>query len=166
MDVARNFVLQQGLDAPDAASCSVLTSALLFQPRLIGLWLIAAALLESVPLFAALAAVLGWSALLPRWSPFDALHNRLFANLPHVPRLTPAPPPRRFAQALAGVLAAGSAVCLHFGAARAALVFAAVLLLAVILLVFGRFCFGSFLFHLLRGRVAFALRTLPWSRGA
>jgi hypothetical protein len=80
MSAARNFILQQSLEAPDAASCPVLTSALLFQPRLVGLRGLIAAFLQSGPLFAALAVVLWWSALLPRWNPFDALHNRSGAH--------------------------------------------------------------------------------------
>jgi Domain of unknown function (DUF4395) len=166
MSASRNFVLQQGLDAPDAAACPVLTSALLFQPRLVGLVLLVAALLQSILLFAVLGAVLCWSALLPRWNPFDALHNRLVADRPQIPRLTPAPPPRRFAQGIAGILAASTAVCLLLGARWTALAIEAVLFLAVAALVFGRFCFGSFLYHISHGRVAFALRTLPWGRGA
>jgi hypothetical protein len=31
--------------------------------------------------------------------------------------------------------------------------------------VFGRFCLGAYLFHLLRGEVAFANSTLPWAKG-
>jgi hypothetical protein len=38
--------------------------------------------------------------------------------------------------------------------------------LAVAVLVFGRLCVGSFVYHLLRGEFAFAVRTLPWGRGA
>jgi hypothetical protein len=37
---------------------------------------------------------------------------------------------------------------------------------AVAALVFGRFCLGSFVYHVVRGRVRFAVETLPWSRGA
>jgi hypothetical protein len=33
------------------------------------------------------------------------------------------------------------------------------------ILSFGGFCLGSFVYHLLRGRASFALRTLPWARG-
>jgi hypothetical protein len=38
------------------------------------------------------------------------------------------------------------------------------LLLAVAALVFGRFCLGSFVYHVVRGHAAFAVRTLPWAR--
>jgi hypothetical protein len=41
---------------------------------------------------------------------------------------------------------------------------AVVLAAAVTLLVVGRFCLGSFVYHLLRGRARFAVRTLPWVR--
>ena len=41
----------------------------------------------------------------------------------------------------------------------------AFLLAALAALAFGRFCFGSFLYYLLRGQFAFAIRTLPWGRG-
>jgi Domain of unknown function (DUF4395) len=165
LNADRNFIVQQGLEAPDVASCPVLTSALLFQPRLVGLFGLVAAFLQSGALFAALAAVLLWNALLPRWNPFDALYNYIAANRSHVPRLTPAPVPRRFAQGMAGTLAAGIAACLLGGAPRAAIVIEAVFFSGVAALVFGRFCLGSFLFHLSRGRVSFALRTLPWGRG-
>ena len=164
LNAERNFVVQQGYEAPDVASCPLLTSALLFQPRLVGLCGLVAAFLQSGPLFAALAAVLWWSALLPRWNPFDALHNRLVVDRPRVPRLTPAPGPRRFAQGTAGTFA-GMAVCLLIGAPRAALVIEAFFFFAVAAIVFGRFCLGSFLFHLSHGRVSFALRTRPWGRG-
>jgi uncharacterized protein DUF4395 len=158
----RNFVVQQGFEAPYDAR---LASALLFQPRLVGLLGLVAAVLQSGPLFAALAAVLWWSALLPRWNPFDALHNRLAADRPDAPRLTPAPAPRRFAQGMAGTFATGIAVCLFIGAPRAALVIEAFFFFAVAAIALGRFCLGSFVFHLLHGRVTFALRTLPWGRG-
>jgi hypothetical protein len=36
-DAKRNFILQQGLCEPDAGSCPLQYSALLFQPRLVGL---------------------------------------------------------------------------------------------------------------------------------
>jgi hypothetical protein len=42
----------------------------------------------------------------------------------------------------------------------------ALLLLAIAALAFGRFRLGSFVYHLAHGRVAFAMGTLPWGRGA
>ncbi len=124
-----------------------------------------ATLLHSAPGFAVLAALLWWSALLPRRNPFDALHNRFVARRAGVPRLAPAPAPRRFAQAEAGTLAAVIAGCLVLGAARAGLALEVFFLLASAAAVLGRFCTGTFLFHLVGGRVRFAFRTLPWGRG-
>jgi hypothetical protein len=39
-------------------------------------------------------------------------------------------------------------------------------LVAVAALAFGRFCLGSFVYHVVRGQVRFAIDTLPWGRGA
>ena len=163
--IDRNFIVQQGFAEPDGASCSPLASALLVQPRVVGVIGLVAALLRSSALFAALALILFWSALLPRWNPFDALYNRLAARRPGFQRLTPAPAPRRFAQGLAGTFAAAIALALRAGAARTALGVEVVFFLAVAAIALGRFCLGSFVYQLARGRVSFALRTLPWHRG-
>jgi hypothetical protein len=40
----------------------------------------------------------------------------------------------------------------------------AFLVVALAALLFGKFCLGSYIFQLLRGRVAFANSTLPWAR--
>lgn len=163
--VDRNFILQQGFDEPDAASCSLAASALLVQPRVVGVIGLVAAVLRSSEVFAALAVILFWSALVPRWNPFDALYNRLAARRSGFYRLTPAPAPRRFAQAMAGTFCAAIAFALHAGASRTALVVEIVFFLAVAAIALGRFCLGSFVFQLALGKVSFALRTLPWRRG-
>ena len=165
-DAARNFVLQQGFAAPDAAACSSLTSALLFQARVVGLWALLGTILGSAAAYAALALVLWWSALLPQWNPFDKLYNRTLGARPNAPRLDVAPAPRRFAQGMAGAFAAGIAASLLAHWPGAALVIQAVFFLAIGALAFARFCLGSFVFHVLRGKVVFAVRTLPWGRGA
>jgi hypothetical protein len=54
----RNFILQQGLEAPERMSCSRVSSALLFQPRLVGLILVAGTISQSSAVFAILAALL------------------------------------------------------------------------------------------------------------
>ncbi|MND03541.1 hypothetical protein D3C83_234070 [compost metagenome] len=38
----------------------------------------------------------------------------------------------------------------------------ALIVVAMLALLFGKFCLGSYIFHLLRGRFAFANATLPW----
>ena len=71
----RNFILQQGLSALPAESCALQFSSLMFQPRMVGTVVLAAVLLQSPAIFLALSGVLWWSALFPRWNPFDALYN-------------------------------------------------------------------------------------------
>jgi hypothetical protein len=164
-DAKRNFILQQGLCEPTAETCPRQYSALLFQPRLIGLWVVVATILQAPPVFFALAAVLWWGALAPRLNPFDAVYNWVLARRSGI-TLMRAPAPRRFAQFLAGSFAVAIGVSLTLGWRTAALVLEGFLIVAVGALVFGGFCFGSFVFHLLNGRVEFAKRTLPWATGA
>ena len=161
-----NFILQQGLSEPSTASCPVQYSALLFQPRLVGLAVLLAVILQEPRIFLALAGVLWWSALVPRLNPFDALYNRTLARRPGGFALPPAPAPRRFAQGMAGTFALAIGISLILGWKVTALVLQGLLIVALGALVFGGFCLGSFIFHLLRGRATFARRTLPWARGA
>jgi hypothetical protein len=136
----------------------------MFQPRIVGAAVLLGMILQSPAVFAALGAALGWSAAFPKWNPFEVLYNRTLGRKPGAERLGEAPPPRRFAQALASLLSLSIAVALSRGADRSAYVLQAILLIAVALLVMARFCFGSFLYHLLRGRAAFAASTLPWGK--
>lgn len=165
-DSRRNFILQQGLETPAQEKCPVRFSALMFQPRLVGLFVLLAVILQSPWIFLVLSGILWWNALIPRANPFDAIYNRTLANRPGGVRLEPAPPPRRFAQGMAGsfALAIGMLLLLHPG--TAALVLQVLLLAALTALIFGRFCLGSFLYHLLRGRSDFAMSTLPWKPGS
>jgi hypothetical protein len=163
-DPKRNFILQQGLCEPAAATCPLQYSALQLQPRLVGLWLVVATLLQAPLVFFALAAVLWWSALAPRLNPFDAIYNWLLAR-PGGVTLTPAPAPRRFAQFLAGSFAVAIGISLAVDWRTTALVLEGFFIVAVGALAFGGFCFGSFVFHVLRGRADFAKRTLPWATG-
>jgi hypothetical protein len=161
----QNFILQQGFGDPPAASCSLQYSALLFQPRIVGLVVLVAVLLQDPRVFLGFSAVLWWSALVPRLNPFEALYNRTLARRPGGFALEPAPGPRRFAQGMAAafLLAIGIALMLRW--TLTAIVLEGFLIVAIAALVFGGFCLGSFVFHLLRGRAALALRTLPWARG-
>jgi len=163
-DSKRNFILQQGLCEPSAGTCQLQYSALQFQPRLVGLTIVVAIVLQSPTVFLALAAVLWWSALAPRFNPFDALYNRILAGT-HRTRLTPAPSPRRFAQFLAGLFAVAIGISLVLGWRLTALILEGFFIAAVGALVFGGFCLGSFILHVLSGRFEFAKRTLPWVTG-
>jgi hypothetical protein len=40
----------------------------------------------------------------------------------------------------------------------------AFLVIAFAALLLGKFCMGAYVYHLLRGRIAFANSTLPWAR--
>ncbi len=161
----RNFILQQGFSEPPSASCPLQYSALLFQPRVVGLVVLFAVILQEPYVFLALAAILWWSSAFPRLNPFDALYNWLRSRRPDGVALSPAPGPRRFAQGMAGTFAAAIGVSLLMEWQRTAIVLQGFLIVAVAALVFGGFCLGSFIFHLVRGRLSFALRTLPWARG-
>jgi uncharacterized protein DUF4395 len=161
-----NFILQQGLSEASTASCRAQYSALLFQPRLVGLVVLLAVILQEPWVFLALSGVLWWSALVPRLNPFDALYNRTLAFRPGGFTLPPAPGPRRFAQGMAGTFALAIGISLVLGWKVTALILEGLLIVALGALVLGGFCLGSFIFHLLRGRAAFAKRTLPWARGA
>jgi len=164
-DSRRNFILQQGLDAPAQESCPVRFSALMFQPRLIGLFVLLAVILQSPAIFLVLSGILWWNVLIPRQNLFDLVHNLTLANRPGAVRLDPAPPPRRFAQGMAGSFALAIGVLLLLQLGTVALVLQVLLLAALAALIFGRFCLGSFLYHLLRGRSDFAIGTLPWKPG-
>lgn len=160
----RNFILQQGFqELLPGNGCSLQYSGLQFQPRLILVWLMTAIVLQSPPVFVALSAVLWWSALLPRWNPFDLVYNQTIGRRAGAFRLGPAPAPRRTAQAIAGGLALGCATLLETGRTTAAYSFEALFVAAVLSLTVGGFCFGSFLYHLFAGNRQFARRTLPWA---
>jgi len=162
---ARNLILQQGISAPPPAGCGRLSSALVFQPRVVGVVALAGVILQEPAIFAALAIVLWWSALLPRLNPFDAVYNLTFGARPGAVRLEPAPAPRRFAQGMAASFTTAIALCLAGGYTTAAWILEGFMLVAVTAIALGRLCLGSFVFHLISGRGAFAVRTLPWGRG-
>jgi hypothetical protein len=160
-----NFVKQQGFGDASVVTCDVQYPALMFQPRVLGVLVLAAVVLQASPLFLTLSAVLWWSALLPRLNPFDRLYNRLIAVRHGRPGLTPAPAPRRVAQGMAATFTLLIGVSLLAGWDTLAWILEALPLVALGALIFGAFCVGSYVFHLLTGNGEFAQRTLPWGRG-
>jgi hypothetical protein len=159
-----NFVRQQGIrDAPSEA-CVYQYPALMWQPRAIGILVLVGLVIQAWPYFLALSVLLWWNVALPRFNPFDTLYNYFVAKPKSLPRLGPAPSPRRFAQGMAGtfMLAIGLTLFLRWYAIAWAIEIA--LLGALGALIFGRFCLGSYLFLLLTGQARFANRTLPWAR--
>lgn len=161
-----NFVLQQGFRDTLPAECDFRYSALMWQPRVIGIVVLVGLVLQTWPLFLVLSAVLWWNVALPRWNPFDALYNRLIAAPRNLPRLAPSPGPRRFEQGMAGSFALGIAASLFFGRSGLAYTLEAFMVVALAALIFGRFCMGSYIFLLLKGDRTFASRTLPWTRSS
>lgn len=163
-EAKRNFIIQQGFEEPAPAVGPRQYSALHFQPRTVLVWIVTGILSQSPLAFYLLCAVLWWSALFPKFNPFDALYNLIFgSNRLAAFYLTPAPAPRRVAQAMAGIFALACGLLLHFGFSTAAHVVEAMFVAAVLALVLGGFCLGSFVFHLLSGKAAFACQTLPWA---
>jgi hypothetical protein len=161
-----NFVLQQGFREASPDSCGVRYPALMWQPRVIGVIVAVGLLLQSWPVFLVLSAVLWWNVLVPRLNPFDALYNRLIARPRNLPRLTPAPAPRRFSQAMAASFNLAIGLALMLGHTGAAYVLEVFLVVALTALVFGRFCLGSYIWHLVTGEARFANHTLPWVKSA
>ena len=164
-----NFMKQQGFveEPPDA--CDMHFEGLYFQPRLVFPTVIVAILLQiaSIPVSAglhfALSAVLWWNTLLPARNPFELAYNRWVARPKGRLELVPAPGPRRMAQGMAAAFNLGAGLALLYGMAPLAWVLQAMLVVAFSALLFGRFCLGAYLYHLLKGRVAFANSTLPWA---
>lgn len=159
----QNFMKQQGF-APDAPE-RLLSHfrGLQFQPTIVGSLMLVGIVTQSAPLFLTLSAVLWLNALVPRWNPFEAAYNRFVARPRGRAELKPAPMPRRFAQGMAAAFAlvAGGALLQGWNAvAYAAEGFIAVAFSA---LLFGKFCLGAYVYHLLKGNVAFANGTCPWS---
>jgi hypothetical protein len=161
-----NFIKQQGFEGADAESCNFQYPALMFQPRVVGLLVLTGVVLQAWPVFLMLSAVLWCSAVIPTLNPFDTLYNNVIAARRGVPGLTPAPAPRRFAQAMAATFMLLIGLCLLADLNTPAWVLETFMLVAISALMFGRFCLGSFVFHLLVGNGDFARRTVPWGRDA
>ena len=167
--VISNFMSQQGFveEPPDA--CDMHFEGLYFQPRIVFPTVIVAILLQlvsvewSAGLHLVISIVLWWNVLLPARNPFELAYNRWIARPKGRMELVPAPGPRRFAQGMAAAFSLGAGLALLYGAIPVAWVLQAFLVVAFMSLLFGRFCLGAYVYHLLKGRTAFANSTLPWS---
>lgn len=162
----RNFILQQGFEDPAPAIRSVQYSALVFQTKVVLVSIIAGILFRSPAVFAALGALLWWSATFPKLNPFRALYNHTIGTRPGALYLAPSPAPRRAAEAEAGTISLTGALLSYGGFDLAAYVVQVLFLAAAIAVLIGRFCSGSFLYHIVRGNWRFALQTLPWAGGS
>jgi hypothetical protein len=159
-----NFIQQQGFEDANAGACELQYPALMFQPRILGFLVAIGTVFQLPGLFLILWVVLWWSSLVPRLNPFDAVYNGIVAEPKGLPRLAPAPGPRRFAQGTAGSFMLVIGLSLIWEWTVAAWVFEGLLIAALCALIFGKFCIGSYAFLLINGKSAFANRTLPWIR--
>lgn len=155
---------QQGFLEEADSVCDMHFSGLYFQPRIMGPLVVVGILLQSPIFFFVLSAILWWNVAFPKWNPFEIFYNRAIAAPRGKPPLAPAPAPRAFAQGMAAafLLLAGAAQLL--GWMMAAWILEAFLVIAFAALLFGKFCLGAYVYHLLRGKIAFANSTLPWAR--
>jgi len=142
------FIRMQGVTTPHVDE--ELYSALMLQPRIIGVIVAAGIVSQSPSLFLVLSAVLLWSALVPSRNPFDAAYNSLVARPRGLAPLDVAPAPRRFAMGMAGTVALTIGIALAVGASITAWVFEGLFAVAVIQVVFGDICGAANLYHLLR----------------
>jgi hypothetical protein len=157
----RNFILQQGFPEPSTESRDRQYSAILFQPRLLGLAFVVGSFLQLPTLFFVLGVLLWLCVVAPRLNPFNAMYNHAVAPFTGI-TLTPAPAPRRFSQFLGGSFCLAIAASLMLGFHTTAVVLEGLLMAGTVTMLAG-FCVGTFVFHLLRGRADFAWHTLPWA---
>jgi len=131
-----------------------LYSALMLQPRMVCGVTVTAVLLQSPWLFLALSGALGWSALVPTRSLFDAVYNSVVARPRGLAPLAAAPAPRRFAGGLAATVTLAIGVALLTGASSTAWVLEALATFAAAAVVLGRSCAGADLYEVLRRSAA------------
>ena len=158
-----NFMKQQGFapEAPDRAALRF--RGLQFQPTIVASVMLVAILTQSAAIFLLASAVLWLNVLAPAANPFENLYNRVIARPRGRPLLTRAPGPRRFAQGMAATFMLATGLSLLRGWTAAAYVFEGLIAVAFAALLVGKFCLGAYVYHLLRGKVAFANGTCPWS---
>ena len=167
--VIASFMIQQGFVKQPPDACDMHFEGLYFQPRIVFPTVIVAILLQlvSVPgsagLHLAICAVLWWNALVPARNPFELAYNRWIARPKGRMELVPAPGPRRFAQGMAAAFSLLAGLALLSGLTPVAWVLQGFLVVAFVALLLGKFCLGAYVYHLLKGRTAFANSTLPWA---
>ncbi len=159
----RNFMKQQGFAEEADSVCDMHFSGLYFQPRIMASLLVIAILLQNTIFFFVLSAILWWNVAIPRWNPFELAYNRMIAAPRGKPALSPAPAPRAFAQGMAAAFMLLAGLALLSGWQASAYILEGFLVIAFGALLFGKFCLGAYIYHILRGKIAFANDTLPWA---
>src|SRR6266550_3071457 len=157
----RNFMKQQGLtqEPPDRAALRF--KGLQFQPTIVGSMMLVAIVTQWPAIFLLVSALLWLNVLVPAANPFEQVYNRVVARRRGRPPLTPAP--GRFAQGMAAVFMLAAGLTLLQGWRTASYVFQGLLAVAFAALLLGKFCLGAYVYHLLKGNVALANGTCPWS---
>ncbi len=153
---------QQGFVEEADSVCDMHFSGLYFQPRIMGPLVVVAIVLQSPVFFFVLSAILWWNVAFRKWNPFEIFYNRAIAAPRGKPALAPAP--RAFAQGMAAAFMLLAGAALSAGWMISAWILEAFLVIAFAALLFGKFCLGAYVYHLLRGKFAFANSTLPWAR--
>jgi len=161
-----NFMKQQGFtpEPPDRATLRF--KGLQFQPTIVGSMMLVAILTQSPAIFMVFSGILWLNVLVPAANPFENFYNRFVARRHGRPPLTPAPGPRRFAQAMAATFMLAAGLTLLQGWRTTSYVFQGLIAAAFAALLFGKFCLGAYVYHLLKGNVAFANGTCPWNDSA
>ena len=145
----RSFVRGQGFLDVDEESTAGWYKALMFQPKVIGVLITAGVAIQRPEWFLALSAILWWNAFFPAWNPFDALYNAMIAAPPRMPRLGPAPAPRRFAQGMVATFMLLIGISLLARWSTIAWIGEALIVVALLDLFLRRFCLGSAVFNLI-----------------
>lgn len=159
-----NFIQQQGFKDETEASAVVHYNALLFQPIIVGSFMLIGILTQSATLFFVFGLILWINTLLPSLNIFEIVYNATFRLMRNEPRLEPAPMPRRFMQGMAGTLMLGAAFTLLLNLNGLSYLLQGFIAAAFAALLFGKFCVGAYLYHYLAGNAGFANATCPWSR--
>lgn len=140
-----DFIREQGFEACGEGQFA----ALMFQPRVVGALAALGVIVQTPWIFLALSTMLWWSVLAPHRNPFDAVFNQLTADSRLWRAPVVAPPPRRFAQAMAATLSAIVAMSLFAGAPVAAWLLEGLFMGAATAVIFRRACAGASLYNLL-----------------
>jgi hypothetical protein len=161
-----NFMKQQGFTQEPPDRTALRFKGLQFQPTIVASMMLVAILMQSPAIFLLFSALLWLNALVPAANPFEQIYNRFVARPRGRPPLMTAPGPRRFAQGMAATFMLAAGVTLLQGWTAASYAFQGLIAVAFAALLLGKFCLGAYVYHLLRGNVAFANGTCPWSDSA
>ena len=158
------FLQQQGFPDVTEESANTHYKGLQFQPRIVGSLIILSILLQNAWLFLTISVILWINTLIPKANIFEFIYNITVAKKNKLPKLTPAPGPRRFAQGMAAFFMLITSIALFNNWMPVAYIAEAFILIAFSSLIFGKFCLGAYIYHFLKGNSSFANATCPWSK--